>query len=98
MMIKLRNNSLSTRSFPPLAEPGGKGPSDWITLHPGCTESIDSARLKLYDSPALDHAFKVKDLEILPPEAPSRSLTDLVSEYEAQNAGKEVKPFEIKAH
>lgn len=65
-LIKLRNNSGSVRSFPPVADENGKivddkgeiPPNDWIIVAPGSTVTISDERLARYESPAFLAAFK----------------------------------------
>lgn len=99
-MIRLRNNSESVRTLPAVGDANGKikGPLDRITIAPGCTADVDSERLKLYDSPAFNAAFDERDgnlrpeLEILGPAASSRSLGDLLAQYDEKNPGEATEP------
>lgn len=92
-LVRLRNNSESVRTLPAVGDVNGKikGPLDRITIAPGEVIAIDPERLRLYESPAFNAAFEERDgglrpeLEILGPATPTRTVSDLLAQYDAAN-------------
>lgn len=95
-MVRVRNNSGSLRTLPPVGDVNGviPGPQDSIKLPPGVVVEVSINRLKMYDSPAFNACFEEHDerradLEILPPASNVRaSVADLLGAYEAEAASK----------